>query len=116
MNAIFSKMNDGGPFFTYPLLFFILILIVLIVLLLNSKSDDTRIKNLIINIGWFALAWGFLGRTFGLIIAFDNIAAAGELSPPLLGEGLKMAILDPLMGFVAFLIARFGLILQNLVK
>lgn len=114
MSGFFSKMNDGGPFFTYPILFFILVLLVLIVLLLRKKADDTRLKNLIINLGWFALAWGFLGRTFGLIVAFDNIAAAGELSPPLLAEGLKMAILDPLMGIVAFLIARIGLIFKNL--
>ena len=40
------------------------------------------------HIAWFAVAWGFMGRTFGLINAFDAVAAHGELTPSLLAEGL----------------------------
>jgi hypothetical protein len=112
--GLISKLNDGGPVFTYPILIFILIIVALLVKASFEKSEDPKTITLIKNIAWFAVAWGFLGRTFGLIVAFDNIAAAGELTPHLMAEGLKMAILDPLMGILAFLIARGGIIILNL--
>ncbi len=113
--GFFSKLNDGGPIFTYPILIFTLLIIALLVVAFREKTENKKTVSLIKNIAWFALAWGFLGRTFGLIVAFDNIAAAGELTPNLMAEGLKMAILDPLMGITAFLIARAGIIILNLV-
>jgi len=114
MAGLFSKFNDGGPIFTITIFVLILAIIGLIVYRLVTKTENKRIEKLIIHLGWFALAWGFLGRTFGLIIAFDNIAAAGELTPHLMAEGLKMALVDPLMGITAFLIARGGVIILNL--
>ncbi len=106
MSSLFEKFNDGGPIFTYPILIFLLIILALLAKELINKSENKKTVSLIANIAWFAVAWGFLGRTFGLIVAFDNIAAAGELTPSLLAGGMKMAILDPLMGIVVFLIAR----------
>jgi len=114
MSGLFSKFNDGGPIFTVTIFVLILVIIGLIVYRLVKKGENKKIDKLIIHIGWFAVAWGFLGRTFGLILAFDNIAAAGELTPPLMAEGLKMALVDPLMGITAFLIARAGVIILNL--
>jgi len=111
MKGLFSKFSDGGPLFTYTIFVLMIIIIGMIAYGLIVKKDNSRIEKLINHIGWFALAWGFLGRTFGLIIAFDNIAAAGELTPPLMAEGLKMALVDPLMGITAFLIARAGIII-----
>ena len=114
MNLLLDKMNEGGPFFTYPILIFILVILALIVRAYVNKDSSAKTISLIASIAWFAVAWGFLGRTFGLIVAFDNIAAAGELTPLLMAGGLKMAILDPLMGIVAFLIARLGIIALTL--
>lgn len=111
MKGLFSKFNDGGPIFTITIFVLMIVIIGLIIYAVVAKKDSKRIEKLINHLGWFALAWGFLGRTFGLIIAFDNIAAAGELTPHLMAEGLKMALVDPLMGFVTFLIARAGMII-----
>lgn len=115
MNSLIEKFNDGGPVFTYPILILLLIILALFIKELVNKGENKKSISLIANIAWLAVAWGFLGRTFGLIVAFDNIAAAGELTPSLMAGGLKMAILDPLLGIFVFLIARLGIIILTLV-
>ena len=113
MKAIIGKLNDGGPIFTYTIMVLILIIIVLFVKALLEKDYSKKSRSIVASIGWFALAWGYLGRTFGLIMAFDNIAAAGEITPAATAGGLKMALVGPLCGLTAFLLARlFILVLQ----
>jgi len=73
-------------------------------------------KDLIINIGWFVIAWGYMGRTIGLIGAFDNVAAAGQITPQLLSGGLKMALIGPLMGLFTFVTARIAVIIYILLS
>lgn len=106
MNSIIGKFNDGGPVFTYTIFILLLVIIALFVRGLLKKETRLKTKELINSIAWFAVAWGFLGRTFGLIKAFDMVGAAGELTPSLLAGGLKMALVDPLFGIFVFLIAR----------
>jgi glucan phosphoethanolaminetransferase (alkaline phosphatase superfamily) len=110
MKSIIEKMNDGGPLITYTILLLILVILALFVWSLIRKERTAALKPLIASLGWFALAWGYLGRTFGLIMAFDKIAAAGEITPSLMAGGLKMALLGPLFGLSAFLIARIAMI------
>jgi H+/Cl- antiporter ClcA len=110
MKSIIEKMNDGGPLITYTILLLIIVILVLFVWSLLDKDKTPRFKSLIASLGWFALAWGYLGRTFGLILAFDKIAAAGEIAPSLMAGGLKMALIGPLAGLTAFLIARLAII------
>ena len=111
MTALFDKFNEGGPFFTYPILILLILIITLMIKGLFNKTNNGKTIALIASLGWFTIAWGFLGRTFGLIVAFDTIAAHGELTPHLLAEGLKMALLNPLFGISVFLIARLGIII-----
>ncbi|MFN2379183.1 MAG: MotA/TolQ/ExbB proton channel family protein [Bacteroidales bacterium] len=103
---ILGKMKDGGPVITYTILVIILIIIALSVLSFLKREENSKYVSLLASFGWFALAWGYMGRTFGLIMAFDRIAAAGEIAPELMAGGLKMALIGPLMGLFAFLIAR----------
>jgi len=110
MVALFDKFNDGGPFFSYPIMALLVIIVALFVQGLIKRNNRKTIA-LIASLSWFTVAWGFLGRTFGLIVAFDNISVHGEITPLLLGEGLKMAILNPLFAIVVFLIARLGIII-----
>jgi len=113
MKALIEKLNDGGPIFTYTILVLILIILVLFVKAIIEKDFSRKSRSIVASVGWFALAWGYLGRTFGLIMAFDNIAAAGEITPSATAGGLKMALVGPLCGLTAFLLARlFILILQ----
>lgn len=106
MTGLIGKFNDGGPIFTYPILIFLLVIIVLFAIEIIKTGDRNKVVLIIKNLGWLAVAWGFMGRTFGLIKAFDMVAAYGELTPRLLADGLKMALVDPLFGIFVFVIAR----------
>jgi flagellar motor component MotA len=112
MKSLIEKLNDGGPAITYTILLLILVILVFFVKALIEKDFQRKTRDLIASFGWFALAWGYLGRTFGLIMAFDKVAAAGDISPSMLAGGLKMALVGPLVGLTAFLIARIAIIIM----
>jgi len=115
-NPFIARLNEGGPLFMYTTL--ILLIIMIALLIRGFIKPDTRNKTitLVSSISLFVLVWGFLGQMLGLISAFDAIEAAGDISPSILAGGLKVAILSPLFGMVAFLIARIGIIILNLLK
>lgn len=113
MKDIIGKFNDGGPVFTYTIIILLLVICGMFIWARLNKEYGKKWRTILANIGWVALAWGYLGRTFGLIIAFDKIAAAGEITPQNMAGGLKMALLGPLFGIVTFVLARiFILVLQ----
>ena len=114
MKSIIEKLNEGGPFFTYVIMLLLLLTIVLIVKAVLEKNFSKKTRSIIASVGWFALAWGYMGRTFGLILAFDNIAAAGEITPEHMAGGLKMALIGPLCGLTAFLVARLGILILQI--
>ena len=116
MKSIIAKFHEGGPVITIIIFIVILIIIGLIVKAFLEKGENKKTTSLIANFAWFALAWGYLGRTFGLIMAFDKVAAAGDISPSMMAGGLKMALIGPLMGLFAFIIARVGLIILTVVR
>ena len=104
-------LNHGGTYIMYPILILLVVVVALFVKALIDKGDYSKTKSLIASIGWFAIAWGYLGRTIGLIQAFDNIEAAGEITPKMVAGGLKMAILGPLAGIIVFLVVRLFIII-----
>ena len=110
MESIIGKFIDGGLVFTITILIALIVIIALFVWGLIKIDHRAKILLLMKHVGWFAVAWGFLGRTFGLIKAFDMVAAYGELTPRLLSDGLKMALVDPLFGIFVFVVARLGII------
>lgn len=103
--------NDGGSYIMYPILILLVVISALFVKALIAKGDFSKTKSLIASIGWFAIAWGYLGRTIGFIQAFDNIEASGEITPQMLSGGLKMALLGPLAGIIVFIVARLFMII-----
>jgi hypothetical protein len=110
MNGLIAKMNDGGPVFTYTILFAFIVIIVLFVRAMVLKSANSKTIEIIKQISWFAVAWGFLGRVFGLILIFDKIQAAGDIAPSMMAEGLKMALVSPLFGILVFALARLAIL------
>lgn len=116
MNSVIGKFIDGGPVFTVVIFICLLVVIALFLVALIKQRDSEKLMLLMKHIGWFAVAWGFLGRTFGLIHAFDAVAAHGELTPSLLADGLKMALVDPLMGILTFAFARVFIIILVALK
>ena len=110
MKSLIGKFIDGGPVFTVVIFICLILVLALFAAAFVKKSNQEKFMSLMKHIGWFAVAWGFMGRTLGLIHAFDAVAAHGELTPALLADGLKMALIDPLFGIVVFVIARLGII------
>ena len=110
MNAIISKLNDGAPF-TYLIVILIFIIVALFIKGIFEKGANSKTISLLVSVGWFSLAIGFLGQTFGLIIAFDTVQAMGDLAPQAVAGGLKLTLLSSLFGVVSFLIARLEIII-----
>lgn len=116
MRDIIGKFIDGGVGITLIIFIALIAILALFIKELIVKGDKTKTLSLISSIAWFAVAWGFLGRTIGLIKAFDTIQAAGELTPSMVSGGLKMALVGPIFGIFVFAIARIVMITLTIMK
>ncbi|QIE59172.1 MotA/TolQ/ExbB proton channel family protein [Rasiella rasia] len=109
-------ISDGGVTFMVPLILFVVIIFALLVVALLKPTLRSKFEKLINHISLFALAWGLLGSTIGLITAFDAIQAVGDISNGMMAGGLKVALITTLFGLAAFLLGRFALIIITLSK
>lgn len=50
---------------------------------------------------------GFLGTVIGMVLAFDNIQTAGDISPTIVASGMKFALITTIFGIVTALILQF---------
>lgn len=117
MKFLFANLlNEGGPLFMYTTLIALIISVVLIVLTLLKGDVNDKKTNLVKHISLFALVWGFLGFFIGFISALDVLTKTSDISTGVLAGGLKIGLLSPSFGIVAFLIARVGLIAITLKK
>ena len=115
-NPFITRLDEGGPLFMYTTLFLLIAMLALLIRGFLKPSARQKTITIVSSISLFVLVWGFLGQMIGLIGAFDAIEAAGDVSPSILAGGLKIAILSPLFGMVAFLIARIGIIILNILN
>lgn len=49
---------------------------------------------------------GFLGTVIGMVMAFENIENAGDISPTIVAEGMKVALITTIFGIVAAIILQ----------
>jgi len=49
---------------------------------------------------------GFMGTVIGMIKAFDDIAAAGDISPTVVADGIKVALLTTVWGLIVAVILQ----------
>ncbi len=49
---------------------------------------------------------GFLGTVVGMVMAFENIEMAGDISPTIVAEGMKVALLTTIFGIIAAIILQ----------
>ncbi len=110
MSQFFDRLNEGGPFFMYPLLLILILVIILIVKCFLNKGKMVKTISLISSITLFALVWGFLGHIIGMIGAFDSIGATGAISQEVMAAGIKVSLLVPTFGSFIFLVGRLGII------
>lgn len=59
---------------------------------------------------------GFLGTVIGMVIAFDRIEAAGDISPTLVAAGMKVALITTIFGIITALILQvfYNIILNKI--
>ena len=64
------------------------------------------------NCSWISLfiamapSLGFLGTVIGMVLAFDNIQRAGDISPTVVAGGMKVALITTIFGIVVALILQ----------
>jgi hypothetical protein len=109
MSQLGNRIVEGGPIFMVTLVFVIGVMALLFVLALMGKKDVRKMSELIGHLSLFALIWGFMGSTFGLIEAFDAIESIDKVSSSMFAGGLKVALLSTLGGCVAFLLGRLAM-------
>ncbi len=110
MSQLIDRMNEGGPLFMYPILIVILAILALLVISLMGKKAKRATSEIIGHLSLFAMMWGFLGSTLGLITAFDAIEGSGNISQPMMAGGLKVALLCTLFGLFTFVIGRLSML------
>lgn len=49
---------------------------------------------------------GFLGTVIGMVMAFEQIEAAGDISPTIVAAGMKVALITTIFGLIAALILQ----------
>jgi len=49
---------------------------------------------------------GFLGTVIGMVMAFDDIQRAGDISPTVVAGGMKVALITTIFGIVVALILQ----------
>ncbi len=64
------------------------------------------------NLSWITLfialapMLGFLGTVVGMIMAFDDIAKAGDISPQVVAVGIKIALITTVFGLIVAIILQ----------
>ena len=49
---------------------------------------------------------GFLGTVVGMVMAFDQIQTAGDISPTIVAAGMKVALITTIFGIIAALVLQ----------
>lgn len=113
---LLDRIQEGGPFFMWPIVIVFIIIVALFVRQMITKADKAHTITLLSNISLFILSWGLLGSVIGLIQAFDAIEGLGEVSQGMMAGGLKIAFLTTVFGLVTFIFGRLFILILNLMK
>lgn len=59
---------------------------------------------------------GFLGTVIGMVMAFDQIQTAGDISPTIVAKGMKVALITTIFGIIVAIVLQFfyGYILSKI--
>ena len=77
-----------------------------------SSSGSVQAANLEKGCSWITLfiaiapSLGFLGTVIGMVMAFDQIQEAGDISPTIVAEGMKVALITTIFGIIVALILQ----------
>ncbi len=113
---LLDRIQEGGPFFMWPIVIVFIVIVALFVRQLIIKSEKAHTITLLSNISLFILSWGLLGSVIGLIEAFDAVESMDAVSRGMMAGGLKVALLCTVFGLFTFIIARLFILILNLKK
>ena len=77
-----------------------------------SSYGSVQVANLEKGCSWITLfiamapSLGFLGTVIGMVMAFDQIQQAGDISPTIVASGMKVALLTTIFGIIVALILQ----------
>ena len=77
-----------------------------------SSYGSVQAANLEKGCSWITLfiamapSLGFLGTVIGMVMAFDQIQQAGDISPTIVASGMKVALLTTIFGIIVALILQ----------
>ena len=77
-----------------------------------SSSATVQVGNMEKGCSWITLciamapSLGFLGTVIGMVMAFDQIQSAGDISPTIVAAGMKVALITTIFGIITALILQ----------
>ena len=77
-----------------------------------TNYGTVQISNMEKGCSWIRLfiavapSLGFLGTVIGMVMAFDRIQTAGDISPTIVASGMKVALITTIFGIIVALILQ----------
>ena len=77
-----------------------------------SSYGSVQAANLEKGCSWITLfiaiapSLGFLGTVIGMVMAFEQIQDAGDISPTIVASGMKVALITTIFGIIAALVLQ----------
>jgi len=77
-----------------------------------SSYGTVQVANLERGCSWIKLfiamapSLGFLGTVIGMVMAFENIEVAGDISPTIVAAGMKVALITTIFGIIVALVLQ----------
>ena len=78
-----------------------------------TNYGTVQISNMEKGCSWIRLfiavapSLGFLGTVIGMVMSFDQIQTAGDISPTIVASGMKVALITTIFGIIVALILQF---------
>ena len=78
-----------------------------------TNHGTVQISNMEKGCSWIRLfiavapSLGFLGTVIGMVMAFDRIQTAGDISPTIVAEGMKVALITTIFGIIVAVVLQF---------
>ena len=78
-----------------------------------TNYGQVQISNLEKGCSWIRLfiavapSLGFLGTVIGMVMAFDQIEIAGNISPTIVAKGMKVALITTIFGIIVAVVLQF---------
>ena len=78
-----------------------------------TKYGSVQLSQLEKGCSWIRLfiavapSLGFLGTVIGMVMAFDQIQTAGDISPAIVARGMKVALITTIFGIIVAVVLQF---------